>query len=72
MKTIGALRSQDRHKARYAYWKPGYFHGDVNTAVFQKVAPVFPKPAQYLSVLHSISHSVPKRPIPSFVGSIDF
>lgn len=48
MKTIGALRFQDRHKIRYACWKPGYFHADVNTAVFQKVVPVFPKLAQHL------------------------
>lgn len=47
-KTVGALWFQDRLKTRYAYPKPGYIHGDINTAVFQKVAPVFPKPAQHL------------------------
>lgn len=47
-KTVGTLRFQDGRKTHYACWKPGYFHGDVNTAVFQKVAQVFPKPAQHL------------------------
>lgn len=43
-KTVGSLR----HKTHHACQKPDYFHGGVNTAVFQKVAPVFPKPSRHL------------------------
>jgi hypothetical protein len=47
-KTVRALRFQDWRKTHYACRKPAFFHGDVNTAMFQKVVPVFPKPAQHL------------------------
>lgn len=65
-KTVGALRFQDWRKTHYACRKPAYFHGDVNTAVFQKVAPVFPKPAQHPPVALFFSL------IPSLVGSFGF